>query len=300
LAGDHFTILIFSKNPSNVRRFKVPKFVLGPVLLVLPALMVWAIVLGLNVYHDQNHPTLVAQLQEENQIQRREIRLFTERIAELQNRIVQMREFDSKLRVIANLENLPTAFFGVGGPLPQDLREKIWSQQSSDAVARPTQPVSIPSVPKARPDEKDAQEMGGWVQRTGGQLPYVPLVWPTRGWIIGDFGYHISPLTGELQMHEGIRISNSLGTSIVAPADGLVTTVGSDPEHGRMVVLSHGHGIVTRYGHLGQVDVEIGQKVQRGQPIGKVGNTGHSIGPHLYYEVRVSGIPIDPRHYLYN
>jgi murein DD-endopeptidase MepM/ murein hydrolase activator NlpD len=101
-------------------------------------------------------------------------------------------------------------------------------------------------------------------------------------------------------MHEGIEISNSTGTPIVAPADGLVTTIGTDPEHGQMVVLSHGHRTVTRYGHLEEVEVEMGQRIRRGQRIGRMGSTGLSMGPVLYYEVRVNGIPINPTTYLYD
>jgi murein DD-endopeptidase MepM/ murein hydrolase activator NlpD len=101
-------------------------------------------------------------------------------------------------------------------------------------------------------------------------------------------------------MHEGIEISNSLGAPVIAPADGLVTVTGSDSDHGRMLVLSHGHGIVTRYGNLDQMDVKIGQKIRRGQTIGRIGDRGRSVGPHLYYEVRVNGIPINPRNFLYN
>jgi len=263
-------------------------------------MVVWIVILSLNFFYNPDNASRVTLLQEKNKIQQRQIRFFSERIGELQNRIAQMKEFDSKLRVIANLENVPSPFFGVGGPLPEDLRERMGRQYSPDAFGRPTRPDSIPSVSDTSAPEKDLRQMGGLVDNTRVQLSHVPSVWPTRGWIIGDFGSRLSPVTGHPEMHEGIEISNSLDTPIVAPADGLVTTVGTDLDQGRMVVLSHGHRIVTRYGHLGQVDVKIGQKVRRGQAIGKMGNTGRSIGPHLYYEVRVNGIPIDPRNYLYN
>jgi murein DD-endopeptidase MepM/ murein hydrolase activator NlpD len=101
-------------------------------------------------------------------------------------------------------------------------------------------------------------------------------------------------------MYHGVEISNSMGTPVIAPAAGLVTTIGTDPDYGKMVVLSHGHAIVTRYGHLGQFDVTLGQRVEKGQIIGRMGNTGRSVGPHLYYEVRVNGVPIDPIHLLRN
>ncbi len=298
MAGDHLTILIFSRNSSSVKRYKIPKSVLALVLLALPPLIVWTVILGLHFFNNPNHAVEIAQLERGNTLQQKEIRFFSGKIAGLQNQIAQMKEFDSKLRVIANLENRPSSFLGVGGPLPEDVRERIRGQNGLDAVARPAPSVAIPSGPETYTADKDVRELGDLVHKVSAHLPHIPSIWPCQGWIIGDFGFRISPLTGRPEIHEGIEISNSLGTSVIAPADGLVTTVGSDPDHGRMIVLSHGHGIVTRYGGVEQMDVKIGQKVQRGQMIGKMGGTSHSVGPHLYYEVRVNGIPINPRKFL--
>jgi len=301
LTGDHITVLIFAKDSSSVRRFKLPRTVLTLILLVLPFLVFCAVILGLHAFKNPDHAVEIAALERENRAQQKEIRSFSEGIAGLQNRIAQMKEFDAKLRVIANLENRPNPFFGVGGPFPGDLRERIRSQNSLDTFARPGRPVSILSEEESYPiKQEERQELRDLVQEVDRHLPHVPSVWPSRGWIIGDFGFRTSPLTGRPEMHEGIEISNSLGAPIVASADGLVTTVGTDPEHGRMLVLSHGHGITTRYGNLSQMGVTVGQKVRKGQLIGKIGNTGRSIGPHLYYEVRAEGMPINPRHYLSN
>jgi murein DD-endopeptidase MepM/ murein hydrolase activator NlpD len=300
LAGDHLTILIFSRNSSNVKRYRIPRFVLALTLLVLPLLAFLAVYLGLEFVKRQNPALEITHLEGENTIQQKEVRFFSERIAGLQNRIAEMKEFDSKLRVIANLENRPNSLFGVGGPFPENVRERIWGQNALDNIAEQVQPDSISSGVESSHPKKEVRELGDFVHKRDGQLPHIPMVWPSRGWIIGDFGYRVSPLTGRPEMYEGIEISNSVGGPIIAPADGLVTTVGTDPKHGKMVVLSHGHGIVTRYGNLAQMDVKIGQKVRRGEIIGRIGNAGHSIGPHLYYEVRVNGIPINPRNYLYN
>lgn len=300
MAGDHLTILVFSRNSSNVKRFRIPKFIIRSLVFALPLLIVLALILGLNFLRNPRHASLIAQFQEKNKIRHQEIRFFSETIADLQNQIAEMEEFDSKLRVIANLENRPSSFLGVGGPLAEDLRVRMGRQRSPDASRGPVERVSSSSAPETCPREKAPQPLGGLVHKAGNRLPYVPSVWPTRGWITGDFGCRISPLTGHLQMYQGLEISNSLDTPVVAPACGLVTTVGTDSEHGKMVVLSHGHRVVTRYGHLGRVDVQIGQKVERGQIVGKMGTTGRSTGPHLYYEVRVNGVPVDPRSFLYN
>ena len=88
------------------------------------------------------------------------------------------------------------------------------------------------------------------------------------------------------------------GTMVTAPADGIVTYTGIDPSLGEMVVIDHGYGVVTRYGHLQSRAVRLGQRVSRGHVIGKMGNSGRSTGPHLHYEIQIDGIPVNPRRYI--
>jgi murein DD-endopeptidase MepM/ murein hydrolase activator NlpD len=298
LAGDHLTILIFSKDSSKVKRYQIPKVVLGVFLIVFPLMIVLATLLGIHYVRNPEDVTLISQFQEKNRIHRQGIRRFSEEIASLQNQIAEMKEFDSKLRGIANLENRPSSLFGVGGPLLEDLREKMRNQQNPKSQQRSMGPGSISSVSEADAPESDREQSEGLLNRAGNPFPHAPSVWPTKGWIIGEFGSPISPMTGHLKIHQGLEISNSSGTPVVAAAAGLVATLGTDPDHGKMIVLSHGHGIVTRYGHLSEIDVEIGQRVERGQEIGKMGNTGRSLGPQVYYEVRANGVPIDPKRFL--
>ena len=113
------------------------------------------------------------------------------------------------------------------------------------------------------------------------------------------FGFRTNPFTGLTQMHEGLDISNRVGTPIVAPADGIVSDIGNDLAHGKILVISHGFGMITRYSHLSKVLVEVGQKVKRGDKIAEVGMTGKTTGPHLHYEVRLNGIPVNPMRYIY-
>jgi murein DD-endopeptidase MepM/ murein hydrolase activator NlpD len=89
-----------------------------------------------------------------------------------------------------------------------------------------------------------------------------------------------------------------MGNPIVAPADGVVTSVGADLDYGRLIFIDHGHGFATKYGHLKNVYVQKGEKVKKGQLIAAVGSTGHSTGPHLHYEVRIQGNPVNPIPYL--
>jgi murein DD-endopeptidase MepM/ murein hydrolase activator NlpD len=112
------------------------------------------------------------------------------------------------------------------------------------------------------------------------------------------FGYRLSPFTGRPMMHQGLDLAAPPGSPIVAPADGIVSFAGYDAGYGKLVSIDHGYGVVTRFGHTSQIYVEVGQKVKMGDVIAAVGSTGRSTGPHVHYEVRVNGVPVDPRNYL--
>ena len=108
----------------------------------------------------------------------------------------------------------------------------------------------------------------------------------------------VSPWNGDRAMHNGIDIATSPGAAILAPADGVVVFNGTRGGYGKMLIIDHGYGVETRYGHNQENFVTVGQKVARGQKIATVGNTGRSTGPHLHYEVRLNGIPENPRRYI--
>ena len=126
----------------------------------------------------------------------------------------------------------------------------------------------------------------------------IPSTMPTNGHISSPVGMRRSPWTGKQEFHAGLDIPNRVGTSVYAPGNGVVESVSVGNGNGRMVVLDHGQGIVTKYAHLSKSFVKKGDRVRKGQKIGAVGNTGKSTNPHLHYEVRVNGIPIDPRRKL--
>lgn len=129
-------------------------------------------------------------------------------------------------------------------------------------------------------------------------LQTTPSIRPTSGWVSSNFGSRVSPFSGDLSQHRGLDIAADMGTPIRAPATGIVTASTMDPGYGKVITIDHGHGIVTRYGHCSQMYVKAGQRVRRGDVIGAVGNTGRSTGPHLHYEVRLQGVPVNPERYI--
>ncbi len=130
------------------------------------------------------------------------------------------------------------------------------------------------------------------------QLAATPSIWPVHGWVTSGFGRRLSPFTGRRVLHTGLDIATRKGAIIIAPADGVVTRAATEYDFGKLVEIDHGFGVSTRYGHNSQILVRPGHRVRRGEPIARVGNTGRSTGPHLHYEVRLNGVPVNPRRYI--
>jgi murein DD-endopeptidase MepM/ murein hydrolase activator NlpD len=132
-------------------------------------------------------------------------------------------------------------------------------------------------------------------REAGGILAALPSRLPLNGAINSGFGLRRSPWTGAPEFHGGIDLAAAAGTPVKAGASGLVRFAGRAGGYGNVVILDHGRGIESRYGHLHSIDVVRGQRVERDQRIGLTGNTGRSTAPHLHYEVLVAGQPVDPR-----
>ncbi len=122
----------------------------------------------------------------------------------------------------------------------------------------------------------------------------VVFAWPVRGPITSPFGYRVDPFEGRYQLHTGIDIGASYGTPIEAAADGVVIFVGWYGGYGDAIIIDHTSGLSTLYAHCSATYVTLNQAVQRGQVIGAVGATGWATGPHLHFEIRVNGVPVDP------
>ncbi|MGB9032824.1 MAG: M23 family metallopeptidase [Acidobacteriaceae bacterium] len=132
-----------------------------------------------------------------------------------------------------------------------------------------------------------------WVNVAG-----APSLWPVLGPITSSFGERLDPFNGEGAFHSGVDISASFGEVVRATADGIVEVASMASGYGREIMINHGNGLETIYGHLSGFAVATGQQVSRGQVIGYVGMSGRSTGPHLHYEVRVHNTPVNPYRYL--
>ena len=131
-----------------------------------------------------------------------------------------------------------------------------------------------------------------------GDAAFTPSLWPVMGHITGSFGERMDPFSGEGAFHAGVDISSQYGDAVRASANGVVTAVDTRAGYGRLVVVDHGFGISTWYGHLSGFRAQPGERVKRGEVIGYVGVSGRVTGPHVHYEVRIYGAPVNPWRYL--
>ena len=134
--------------------------------------------------------------------------------------------------------------------------------------------------------------------RTFAEASYVPSLWPVMGRLTGSFGDRLDPFSGEGSFHSGVDIGANYGDPVHAAADGVVVGVETRIGYGRLVVVDHGFGISTWYGHLSAFGTRVGARVRRAEVIGYVGESGRATAPHVHYEVRIYGTPVNPWRYL--
>jgi murein DD-endopeptidase MepM/ murein hydrolase activator NlpD len=164
--------------------------------------------------------------------------------------------------------------------------------------------VSYRLSPNAGPFEKQVYRINvarAQAERLASTVGAVPLRKPVEGEIetSSSFGVRIDPFLARPAMHTGLDFRGDTGEAIRVTAGGTVVSAGWSGGYGRMVEVDHGNGLSTRYGHLSEIDVKVGQTVKSGQAIGRMGSTGRSTGPHLHYETRIDGEAVDPHRFLH-
>jgi murein DD-endopeptidase MepM/ murein hydrolase activator NlpD len=237
----------------------------------------------------QTQSTALEQLGRENEQLRERTADFEEALAEIADQLDGFEDRSGKLANALGVEDLPSLQPATGGPgeapptagLRSILGEELGALQS-----------------RADTLDQSLEELDEAFHKRMDRLSSTPNLMPVTGWFSDGFGWRKDPRTGKRQFHRGIDIVADTGTAIVAPADGLVSRATRVADYGKMIDLSHGFGYATRYGHLSEILVRPGQRVRRGEVIGRVGSTGRSTGPHLHYEVFRDGRRVNPWKYL--
>lgn len=243
------------------------------------------------------HESETAQLREANRIQQEQILQVSKKASALQQDLDSLRRSEDGLRAIvgappaAEEETVQEGTVAPTGGAPHELTTAELSEALEMIEARLTARRSSLDL-LAETMRADFPGAAGFVSDSAPHT--TPSIWPAAGYVSSPYGLRF----GGTEFHQGIDIAAEMGTPIVATADGVVTAAGWNGGYGNMVDIDHGSGIVTRYGHASAVAVSVGQQVRRGEVIAYVGSTGRSTGPHVHYEVRVNGAPVNPAAYL--
>lgn len=306
---NRITFILLSGNGSRIRQFSYTKLALAAGAVFSLALMVGMGFLVQDYMRLQQTAAQVAKINEkvaardaEIVHQKRQIECFANEINQLKLNLVALDTFEKKIRVIANLEKSDGQdnLFGVGGATPEDLDTNASLRRDQSGLIRSMHDQIDQLEGASFYQEQDFTSLLGQLEEKKNLLACTPSVRPAKGWISSRFGYRISPFTGRRELHAAYDIANREGSPIISPANGIVTFVGKKGAYGNLVMIDHGYGLVTRYGHLKSIEVKRGSKVRRGEVIAKMGNTGRSTGPHVHYEVRLNGVPVNPEKYILN
>jgi murein DD-endopeptidase MepM/ murein hydrolase activator NlpD len=302
LDREYFNILIFGQKSSKSRHLRIRKKNFKVALYLLAFFLLSTTFFFCDYIQVKKKAFELARLRQETQAQKSQIHFFSARIEVLEKQLSKLKDFDKKIRIIANLEKGQEAapFMGMGGPSPSDIREKLKAEKDDKGLVQQMKTDIGHLQSEAISREESLSELEKLLQNKKEMLVHTPSIWPCQGWVTSGFGFRTNPFTNLVQMHEGIDISNRVGTLVTASAYGIISDIGNDWAHGKILVISHGFGMTTRYSHLNTVLVRVGQKVRRGDKIAELGMSGKTTGPHLHYEIKFNGIPVNPMRYVLN
>ena len=317
----HYTVLVFSQQAAKVKKFIFSPltFKVGAAALVL--LLVFSGYLFYDYVSYQKKVFDLKALRSELTFQQAEIKSFLEKITLLEEQLTRLKLVEEQvkkgLKEVQELKN-EKKVKKLPPPSPPDKSSKASESSEPMQYSSPIRGEEVSILEKERPKlvsrlhldlmelskeafqrEQTLKELKDFLHAQKSVLLSMPSLWPVLGRITSAFGEtRFSSSSGGTRPHMGIDIAAPTGTPIAATADGVVLIAGMESEYGRLVCVDHGHGYTTMYGHLNVIHVKPGDRVQAGKILGTVGTSGYTTGPHLHYEVRMYGRPVNPFSYL--
>jgi len=302
LALKKITIIFLPDGVRTVRQFKFSKIRIYFLFLCFLSVLGFISLALVDYYTLKKQVPERMELIEENKQQRVQLAALADKIEQINSKMVELKEFDNKLRVMVNLEpgDDSTQFLGIGGSDPSLMDPGYSLEEAHQKLVRLMHQSLDNLDTEISIQTQEKVELYGFLEAQKSMFACTPSIWPANGWVSSKFGYRISPFTNEKEFHEGLDISARIGSQVIAPADGVVASIGETYGFGIILTINHGYGLKTMYGHLSKVQVKKGQSVKRGENVALIGNTGRSTGPHLHYEVQLNGVPVNPMNYILN
>lgn len=292
------TFLVIPDSSQVARQLSIPVWALWSGLAGMAVLVVFCFFFASRFFSEQVKQAEMTRLKTENQRLATKYEEIRWSLAETDARYGDLVQKEIALRSFFGLPEISfqERLLGVGGPDPLIVQPLSKTEQLAFSTeAEVDRLLRLSQFELEKYSEAEAA-----LTTIKDRLDHTPSVWPANGWTSRGFGMRFDPFTGYKQFHRGIDIANHTGTPIIATAGGRVREIGTIGQMGKTVVIDHGHGYITRYGHLSKIEVKRGQVVGRGDLIGRMGSTGYSTGPHLHYEVWQNGKVLNPAEFIIN
>jgi murein DD-endopeptidase MepM/ murein hydrolase activator NlpD len=296
-----FTLVIIPNDNSLVREIKLSRFWLGSILTLIILLLSSVMFYSIGYYVNVVDQIKLESLARENRTLLDELTNISSQLKSITTKISSLSKEDDMLRVAADLPQIDPDIkrVGVGGPEYIDRGRLDNLSASSQALTKEALLGVDQLLRQARLQEASFVEIRRQLEGEKEKIAGLPTIQPTYGYITTGFGFRYHPFTGRREFHRGIDIANRIGAPIYVTADGTVELVGNQGYYGKYIVVDHGAGYKTLYGHLHETLAHEGQKVKRGEMIAKMGNSGRSTGPHLHYEVHCNDKVLSPTLFFY-
>jgi len=295
-----YTLLILPKKHSSAKKISLSGTLVKGVSIFTMGLILIIMYFSYDYIHIRREHAELKRLKQQTVEQKRQIDGLAAKVDQFASRMEDLKQFDKKIRIMANLETRrdKEQLLGIGGPISEEKRLRSQLENSDKAVIAGVDRQVDHLMYEASSREQSFTALLALLKERKSLLAATPSVWPVLGWVTSEFGARTSPFGNEREFHKGIDIATKYGRVIQAPADGVVVEAAHQQDVGQMIRIDHGYGISTFYGHLSKAIVRPGATVRRGDRIGHVGNTGRSTGSHLHYAVMLKGVPVNPRKYL--
>ncbi|MBW2545276.1 MAG: M23 family metallopeptidase [Deltaproteobacteria bacterium] len=302
MGNKYYTILAIPQGKGPIKKLKISTALLSFVSIAMITALLSICYLSYNYVETRDKIKKLATLEQKTLFQKNQLNFLESKVGDFEKKMMDLAQFDKKIRIMTNLDNKHSGslLLGVGGPVPGE-GVAISRAAEVEAVLIDRIHENMDQLLDESALQKDSfTELLNFLEKQKSILASTPSIWPVIGWVTSEFGYRISPFTGNRESHKGIDIATEIGRDVVAPADGIVASVAKEKSMGNLVKISHGNGMVTIYGHLlKKSNLKKGQKIERGDVIGYVGNSGRSTGSHLHYGVCVNGVYVNPRRHLF-
>ncbi|MDZ4673366.1 MAG: M23 family metallopeptidase [Gemmatimonadota bacterium] len=292
-----WTIMIVPQGSSASRVIELSQTMLKLVVSLVVAFGLISVILGYATVSRTVDVARTEALELENQVLAQTLGQLQGRVSQLGNSLEDLERRDGRIRLLANLEMIDPQIraAGIGGPART--AGSVGSILIGQASAVRVDLNAL--LRRANLLSQSFTEATDSLVVHADRLASMPSIMPTQGWLSSNFSsMRPHPVLIGARPHEGIDVVAPIGTPILAPGAGVVISAQRETGYGNTVVVDHGHGIITRYAHASRLLVSAGERVQRGDRLGLVGNSGLSTSPHLHYEVHVNGKPVDPMRYV--